>query len=244
MRRVLIEALEVNMVKILIMLTLGAFCSIIYPSPSLFAATEREIICGKLNAEGANIGIVGPFDYTNPAYKDNQLFQVESAHFTPDVERLIKGNTSFGPNGDLNYTLLAFPNHHRALFSLINLSVREKSDKLRDMNYSVECYFDRAIRFKPKDAIVKMLYGIYLMKIKKYDDALAQFKIAENDLQNYAEFHYNIGLLYFEKQDWQKSADHAAKAYKLGYPLPGLKNKLIKAGKWRLVFQPLPAENR
>ena len=63
----------------------------------------------------------GPYDYTDPRTrkggKDAPLSLVERYHFTPDVENLVGGNTSLGPEGDLNYTITAFPNHHRALKS-------------------------------------------------------------------------------------------------------------------------------
>ena len=44
--------------------------------------------------------------------------------------------------------------------------------------------------------------------------------------------HYNLGLLYFDKKNFAKSKEHAKIAYDQGFPLPGLKNKLTKAGQW------------
>ena len=45
--------------------------------------------------------------------------------------------------------------------------------------------------------------------------------------------HYNLGLLYVRKKDYDKARASADKAYGAGFPLPGLKNKLLEAGQWR-----------
>jgi tetratricopeptide (TPR) repeat protein len=174
----------------------------------------------------------GPFDYTNPAHRGEQLYLVESAHFTPEVEGLIKGNTSNFPGGDIDYTLRAFPNHHRALQSMMLLSQREKKAMPAGAKYTVECYFDRALRFKPDDPTVIMLHGMFLNTQGKLNDAIAEVEKA-NELQpNDANINYNLGLLYFDKKNFQKAKQHAKVAYDLGFPLPGLKNKLTKAGQW------------
>src|SRR4051794_345698 len=94
---------------------------------------------------GALKNAYGPFDYrTGQA----QLAVVDSNHFTPEVENLKRGeNATIG--GDLDYTLRASPNHHRALMSLTNYAVRMNTTKAPNMPRSVDCYFDRARRFAP-----------------------------------------------------------------------------------------------
>jgi hypothetical protein len=67
----------------------------------------------------------GPFDYRTDR-TGTTLSIVEDNHFTPAVEQLISGITgSLG--AELDYTLRAFPNHHRALLSLVRLGKRLKS---------------------------------------------------------------------------------------------------------------------
>ena len=44
--------------------------------------------------------------------------------------------------------------------------------------------------------------------------------------------------MYVKKKEYEKASAHAQKAYALGFPLPGLKNKLKAAGKWK---EPPPA---
>jgi len=186
--------------------------------------------CGKL----ANH--YGPFDYRTD--KGN-LPIVEGAHFTEEVERGLHGNTATEIGGDLDYTLRAFPNHHRALATLANVSLRDKALKLPQMKYPAECYFMRAVQFAPTDAIVRGLYGSYLYSHGMQDQALVQYKEAISLDPDSPMLNYNIGLAYLKKNDFPRALEHAHKAYTQGYPLPGLKNQLIKAGKW--TEPPAPA---
>ena len=48
-----------------------------------------------------------------------------------------------------------------------------------------------------------------------------------------AEIHYNLGLIYLELGDADRALEQAHAAYALGYPLPGLRNRLQRMGKWR-----------
>lgn len=184
-----------------------------------------QLGCGDLR-EG-----FGPHDYTNPADRGQPLKLVESGHFTPQVEALIRGEN--GPLGvDIDYTLRAFPNHHRALQAMMLLSQRQKKATPLGARYSIECYFDRALRFKHDDPTVLMLHGMFLNTQGKLDDAIAETEKANQLLPNDANINYNLGLLYFDKKNFAKSKEHARVAYDLNFPLPGLKKKLIKAGQW------------
>lgn len=167
------------------------------------------------------------------ASADNRtlLGTVEQHHFTSNVENLRHGNTGT-LGGDLSYTLMLFPNHHRALAALGKLSLREKNLKPGGIKYSVGCFFDRAIRFKPNDAMVRMVYGNYLLKAGEMNEAVEQLQVAADLDPENPTINYNAGLAYVQKKDYEQARIHAKKAYDLGFPLPGLKNQLIKAGKW------------
>jgi tetratricopeptide (TPR) repeat protein len=182
--------------------------------------------CGELQAVGAGAG----GDYTNSEYKGN-LKTVEAYHFTPNIENLRYGNSG-ALGGELSYTLMMFPNHHRALAAFGKLSLRDKTLKPVGARYSVECFFDRAIRFKPSDGVVRMIYGDYLQKTGQTDKALEQLKEAVNLQPENPNINYNLGLFYMQKKDYEQAKIYAKKAYELGFPLPGLKNKLMEAGKW------------
>lgn len=180
--------------------------------------------CGSLQSH------YGPFDYrvTTPG----DLAVVERVHFTPKVENLVGGNTSISPGGDMGYTLRVFPNHHRALMAAMKLAEKEKTDKPRELGYSVACYFDRAERFKPDDAMVKTIHGIYLIRSGKPQAGKEKLEAALSLAGGNANIYYNLGLAYFDMKQFDKSLESAHQAYALGFPLPGLRDKLKRAGKW------------
>jgi tetratricopeptide (TPR) repeat protein len=180
-------------------------------------------VCGSLQNP------YGPFDYRT--HRD-KLEIVERYHFTSRVETL-EGGQSGMIGADLDYTLRASPNHHRALMSMVNYMIRNHTDRVRGAHYSMECYFERAIRFAPTDGTVYMIYGTYLFRTGAKDKALKEFETAEKYVGDNANLHYNLGLVYLDAKDYEKALAHAQRAYALGFQLPGLRNKLIAAGKWQ-----------
>ena len=174
----------------------------------------------------------GPWDYTNLRHFEERLPIVEVAHFNSDVESLKRSMTPGGDViGDLDYVLRTFPNHHRALYSMLKYRVKNPK-RTRERFYSADCYFKRAIAFKYNDGIVWMLYGIYNHKLKKYNDALDNYKMSEKLLTRPQELYYNMGLLYYDIKNYEESVKYAKKAYALGYQLQALKDKLSSIGKW------------
>lgn len=168
-------------------------------------------------------------DY-NDAGDRRDLQVVESYHFTPAVENLKHGNRGY-LGGDLSYTLEHFPNHHRALSALAKLALREKKAQPQGAKFNIECFFQRALGYRPKDAKVHSIYAGYLMAQDKLDDARAHLDLAVQ-LDN-ATSHYNLGLLHFKRKDYAAARQSAERAYGLGFPLPGLRNKLSEAGQWQ-----------
>jgi tetratricopeptide (TPR) repeat protein len=169
-------------------------------------------------------------DYTNPADRE-RLQLVESFHFTADVENLKRG-ASDKLGGDIGYTLEHFPNHHRALAAMARLGLRDKAAKVAGAHYTVVCYFERALHFSPDDAVVRATYGGYLLAAGSAEAALEQMleaaRLAPDDAAN----HYNLGLLYAGQKNYSQARVQARLAYRLGFPLPGLKNRLRAAHQW------------
>jgi tetratricopeptide (TPR) repeat protein len=97
---------------------------------------------------------------------------------------------------------------------------------------TAECYFDRAIRWRPNDPNVYLVQGIYLQLKGDLDAALKAYKKSESLQPNSADLQYNLGLLYFERKQYNLAKVHAKRAYQLGYPLPGLRHKLTVVGHW------------
>ena len=181
---------------------------------------------------------LGPFDYTDPADTvrvpgrgSTMLEVVEGNHFGPDVENLVRGQSSADILDDLEFTLRAFPNHHRALQSTATYHLR--NDMSRSGRMSIDCWFNRAVYFRPQDATVRLVYGIYLARKGDGHEAEIQYKEALRLRGNMAEAHYNIGLLYAGREEYTLAYEHAERAYALGHPLPGLRNRLLRAGAWQ-----------
>lgn len=180
----------------------------------------------EINRCGSLENAYGPYDYTNADHRRNRLPIVEGAHLTRQVLSLKRGETAHRPGGDLDYTLRAFPNHHRALHAAARYQLMN-GGKL-DMRYTIECYFDRASRFQPRDAVVPMLHAIYLDKKGQPEAALAKYQESLRLNPDSAEGNYNIGLLLAKMGRYQEAKVHADKAYEMGFPLPGLRNILAE----------------
>jgi tetratricopeptide (TPR) repeat protein len=202
-------------------------------SVPLTALAEYDA-CGPIERRD---GGYGPYDYTDPSDYRNKLPVVNLHHFNGRVENLVGGfkEETPRPTGDITYVLHAFPNHHRALNAIVRLSWRENTPKPAGSKYSVDCWFDRAIRWRPADGMVRMIYANYLSstRVKRFKEAIPHYELAEQKLKNNSNLFYNMGLLYFNLKDYEKSRDYARKAYAGGFPLSGLKDMLVKAGKWQ-----------
>ena len=172
----------------------------------------------------------GPYDYRTE--RGNNLWLVESTHFKPDMEALIRGLRGSPVGSELDYTLRAFPNHHRALVSMMRLGEKQKTTQPVGARYSVECYFDRALRFRPDDTITRMLYARFLSKNNRDAEAIKQLEAAVSTAGDNAFTYYNIGLIYFDMKLYDRAAAQARKAAALGFERPDLRVSLQQVGKW------------
>ncbi len=159
---------------------------------------------------------------------------VETHHFTPAVENLVRGVTTHVLNMgiDVDYVLGVFPNHHRALVTMVRLGERDGNDQPRQSRLPIECWFDRAVRFTPDDTIVRLLYANYLGKKGRKEDALVQVRTAEQLAKDNPFTHFNVGMAYFELGEHDKALLAEHKARSLGMRRPELANLLKGANKW------------
>lgn len=172
----------------------------------------------------------GPWDYrTRPP----RLATVESFHYTPRVEHLLRGASSENPSRDLEFVFRYFPNHHRALVTLVRLAERDRTTMLKGAKLSVECHFDRALRFTPDDAIVRMLYAQFLLKQDRADEAMRHLEIVRVEKPDDAFTQYNLGLIYLDAGRFAEALTQAHRAMELGFPRPDLKDRLLQAGQWQ-----------
>ena len=187
------------------------------------AAAQEVPGCGNLQ------NAYGPLDYRTLTPSEKSL--VENAHFTPQVEALERGQSST-MGGDLDYTLRAIPNHARALLALSRLGEKLKTVKPPGTNWTIDCYFQRAIAFRPDDPAVHMLYGYYVLREGEKSKAIAELEKARSMSANDPNVHYNLGLAYLQVGRVDEAVQEAKVAYGLGFPLPGLRDKLRKIGRW------------
>ena len=211
-----------------------------YPRPVLVAMLtlalghlplQAQVVpgCGDLRES------TGPYDYRTAPMETRAL--VEKYHFTVRVEHLL-GGQSGKIGADLDYTLRAFPNHHRALISMVRFEERIKMPHVPGARFPVECYFKRALQFAPDDTVARLLYARYLYRAKRGDEADRHVQYTIQEAGDNAFSHYNAGLVLAEHERYELALAQAHRAAALGFDRPELREMLVKAGQWR---EPPPA---
>ena len=175
----------------------------------------------------------GPWDYrTAPK---GALENVETHHYTPQVEQLIRGVTTgvTDMGQDVAYVLHIFPNHHRALLTMVRLGEKDHNDQPRGAKLTIECWFDRALRYARDDTVSRLLYAMWLRKKGRADDSLAQTRVAEEFAKDNPFTHYNVGMSYFELKKYDQAAAAAMRARDLGFTRPELIDLLKGVNQWK-----------
>lgn len=185
---------------------------------------------------------LGPFDYRKARYmtekgefSDRLLRDVEVNHFHPEIEYLMSSGRVAYFGGELDYTLRMYPNHHRALATMVRLGKKMGLTKAKGAKYQVECYFERAIRFLPNDHIVRGLYANFLMEAGRRDEAEFQLDRAAYDAQGIAIAQFNVGLLYMMSGNLDKALRQAHTAQGLGFDISRLQRLLEEKGAWKVA---------
>ncbi len=205
---------------------LASMLALLLQGGAALAEDDATAACGPIYPPGQ----YGPYDYRTATKP--QVGVVLGFHFNSEVEALRSGVKNVHEVGaDLDYTLRALPNYARALVAMMKLGEREKTDQPRGAHYSVSCYFERALRFRPDDNIVRMLYADFLMRGKQAADAVAQLDYVAStaDPEN-ALTHYNLSLLYLDANQPEKAAAQALQAEALGKPIGAIRARLEAAG--------------
>jgi tetratricopeptide (TPR) repeat protein len=188
---------------------------------ALACSAGAKTYCGTL--EGVQ------HDYRVP--DETLLAQVNNRHFTDDVENGIRGST--GQLGsDLEYTLVHFPNHYRALNTVLRVAPRFRNGVISGSNLPTECYFERAVRAFPDDSTAWLMYARYQFSMGKESQAQTMLNKAVELSPEDPTINYNLGLLLARQKKYDEALPYAHKAYAQNFPLPGLKQYLVKAGKW------------
>lgn len=179
----------------------------------------------------------GPFEYRTTGSADREL--VEGAHFSEEYDAYLKGREKSARKGNelppaagFGYTLWAFPNHPQALAAMEDLGIRHKTERPPGTMLRVHCFFQRAVRFAPDDALIRALYGYYYARRGKFPEAKEQLEKVDSIGSISSSAHVYTAFAYIEMKDYEKALVAAKQAYRLGYSLPGLRNRLERAGKW------------
>ena len=231
-------------------------CLILAPKAALAQRSETKtpqalptditprVIDGQCGGFGDQLG---PFDYRNAHPLDKRL--VERHHFDMEYSIFQKGQlsgkTSVGTAnvaGGFQYVLKSFPNHPLALDAMERLGKRLGSERPQNADYPLECWYVRAFKIAPDDAVVRALYGIYLANRGRREEALHNLAIADKELQGNGNMQYNIGLIHFRLQKYELAQLNALRATRSGFQLDGLERMLKKAGRWNPQLQLPPAE--
>lgn len=174
----------------------------------------------------------GPFDYRRAP--PDSLRNVETNHFSQQVEQLRSGVTTGREDmgKDVAYVLGVFPNHHRALLTMMRMGEKDGNDQPRSAGRPIECWFDRALRFARDDTVARLMYALWLRNKGRNEDSLFQTRTAEAHAKDNPMTHYNVGISYFELGQFELAAAAAKRARDLGAPQPGLINRLKSANQW------------
>jgi tetratricopeptide (TPR) repeat protein len=169
-----------------------------------------------------------PVDNDYYASKGTPLLRtVEAYHLAPAEEKLKLRQYQQARN-ELAFILKYFPNHPRALLILGQLCTEWKAPECLP-----DVVFEKAIQVRPDEPSVYVVQGIYLHRTKRYKEAIASYEkglALDPDSMN---GHYNLALALLETRQYDLANQHAQRAYALGAPLPGLRQRLQKAGHWK-----------
>lgn len=170
-----------------------------------------------------------PHDYySNDSRTRHLLEMVERYHIKPGTEKMERRAYHYAKQ-DFQFILTSFPNDPKALLLMGELAIKTGNPK------KAIPYFQTAIRLFPNRSRTYTAYGVFLHRIGKLKQAVAQYGEALRLDPTSAETHYDLGLAYLALHDYALANKHAHIAYRLGYPLPGLQEKLRKLGKWKPV---------
>ena len=218
------------------------FLSVIFVTFGLFLAgpVKSDVYeCGPV------VNSIGPWDYADPSSSVptgedpmGRIKRVENVHFQPSMQALdLKLFSVDRLTGEFVYTLRILPNHPHALLAMSRLEkmvggkLPQRSVTSTIPKITADCFFDRAVRFRPNDKTVRSVYGIHLHQGKKYKEALQEYELAESLGEASGNFYYNLGLLHADMKNWDKAYEYGVKAEIGGLMLPGLRGKLEKAGR-------------
>lgn len=166
-------------------------------------------------------------DYYDPHRDGTLLYNVEAYHIGVAEDKINDGRWAPAMQ-DIDFILRYYPNHPRGLMLLV-----KTCEAWRSGACDLERYFERAVAVNPNASTTYVVQGIALLRQGRTDPAIAALEKAVELDPGSLNAQYNLGLAYLERKDYARANLHAQKAYALGAPLPGLRDRLTRAGQWR-----------
>ena len=201
----------------------------LFTASTVFAAPRIAIdnnTCGIIGGQlTGGVESLGPWDYNKRATHVHRV-RVEKSYFPPSVENL----TGIPQQDVLSAakTLRIYPNHHRALYTVMRF-YRDYPELVDNTElFTMECLFTRSTFFVPNDPMVYMLNGMYYHWKSDFISSKGMYLQAYNLDPENPQVNYNLGLMYYDQGDYENAAKHADIAYSGGYPLQGLRKKLSR----------------
>ena len=173
-----------------------------------------------------------PHDYytaQSTAVTAELLRNVESYHLAQGIQET-RDRRQQAAWADFDFILRYFPNHPRAL-----VLMGETCAAWPTLRCDMESYFAKAITMSPESDGIYLTQGVYLQKTGKLKDAIKSYQKALELNPESANTHYNLGLAYLANKQNRLANEEAQKAYSLGMTFPGLRNKLVAAGAWKVI---------
>lgn len=163
--------------------------------------------------------------------------QIITVHYTRAYESFARKSTNNENTwNELNYVLSRVPNHPESLLLLVQV-MRELPSTAPEYALKFDRakkYFQNALNIDPKQADTRVLHGMFLqIDATTLSQAIEEYDTAIQLNPRNADAYYNLGLALVTRQDYEKAVIAAKKAYALGHPLPGLRNKLQAANAWK-----------
>jgi len=182
-------------------------------------------------------GLVGAQPMDNDYYTTSDitlLRNVERYHIVLAEEKI---RTKFYSSArqDLDFVLRYFPNHPKGLLLMAQLCADGFTQ-----HCDLDLLFEKAIAINPNVAGTYVTQGVYLHRVKRYREAIASYQRALAIDPNSLNGHYNLALAYLETKQYDLANQEAQRAYALGAPFPGLRDRLKQSGKWKPVAAPQP----
>ena len=184
------------------------------------------MLCAADTFAASNNEMATKFSGPKNFYSEDKLRgQVERYHIGPGIQKMESGQYRYAKN-DFDFILRHYPNHPRALSMMGELAIRMNNIAM------AMPYFQRAINLYPDTATTYAAFAVFLHKLGKLDEAIENYRKSIELSPSFVETHYNLGLAYFQKEQYAEANREAQLVYRKNYPLPALRQKLMKVNAW------------